>query len=227
MTGITFSSVCVPTIDNTFTYTATFTGTAAATPGGQTLTSTVTDGSHELTFPCTNKKENDKSITCKYDSGDIADGKYAVKEIVENGGDTFNVTAIKDTKFEINSNYVALKSTTASTQTVDYKKTSPYTFTITYASALSETKKPSTVIASATTSKEFTDCTFKDTVVTCTVTKETLPVGEYSVKVVNACGIQEDTGITLKAVEEETPASSGFSQKLSKMLFVLFGLFFL
>ena len=169
----------------------------------------------------------DTSITCTYSSGVIADGEYAIKEVTEQDGDTFNVTATKDTKFEINSNYVALKSTAASTQTVNYTDKSPYNFTITYASALSEAKKPSKVIASATTPKEFTNCTFKDAVVTCTVTKDTLPVGNYTVKVINVCGNEEDTGITLKAVKEETPSSSSFSQKLSKMIFVLFGLFFL
>lgn len=227
LTSVTFSSNCVPTVDDKFTYTASFTGTATATPDSKTLTSTVSDGTHDLTFPCTAKKVGDTSIKCAYGSGQIANGEYGVTAVTEETGDTFVLTAIKNTKFEINSNYVALKSTTASTQTVNYKSTSPYNFTITYASALSEAKKPSKVIASATTPKEFTDCTFKDDVVTCTVTKETLPLGEYNVKVINVCGGEENTGITLKAVEEETPAGSSSSQKLSKLAFVLFGLLFL
>ena len=215
---------CVPSIDKAFAFTAPFTGSADET--SKAITATVSSGSNNLSFKCTELKSDDTSLSCTYDSGSAVNGDYKVSAIAEtDGGNTFVVTGIQDKTFTYNDKYVSLKSTATSTQTINYKNESPYTFTITYASALSDDKKPSKVIASATTPKEFTDCTYKEAVVTCTVTKETLPVGEYTVKVINACGKEEGTGITLKVVEEGGSTSNSSYLKLS--IFALFGIFLL
>lgn len=228
-----YSSTCVASfVDGAITFTAAITGTAAASVGA--ITAKLTDGDKttptEPGFTCTALAASAKSLSCTYKADSqvtVGAAKYTLESVTEAAsGETaaangFTVPETPKTSITVNTNYVGLKSTTASTQTINYAKDGPYYFTITYASDLSSTTKPSSVKAG---DKEFTACTFDKAVVNCTVTNETLPKDvNYTVTVKNACETYEDTGITVIVIED-ADASTRFIS-FSKVLLLLAGLF--
>lgn len=228
VTATTFPKTCVSSFTGT-TLEADFTGTAAATATGYTTTATLKKDALTVDYTCTALTATSKKLECSYSSGESAatDGDYKLETVVEakagaspqEPANTFTVgSTAKTAVIKKNANYLPLKSYTASSQTIDYKKDEPHFFTLTYSANIGTASKPSKVKAGT---KEFTTaCTATEAVLNCTVTKETLPVGNYTVTVVNACELDEDTKVSLVVVEG---ASSILS--FSKYLVLVLGLF--
>ena len=132
------------------------------------------------------------------------------------------------------SKHVALGTSTAA-QTVDYSKDDSQTFKITYTTT-SQTDKPLKEVqltAGTETKKLTTECTFASSVLTCTPTEEKLPGSTegiaYTVKVVNLCGYEEPTGITVtvKSASSPTPTPAGSSYLSISKIILAIGMFLL
>lgn len=226
VTATTFPKTCVSSFTGT-TLEADFTGTAAATATGYTTTATIKkDAQTTVGYTCTALTATSKKLECSYSTGDstATDGEYKLDTVVEakdgesTPGNAFTVgSTAKTAVIKKNANYLPLKSYTASSQTIDYKKDEPHFFTLTYSANIGTASKPSKVKAGT---KEFTACTATEAVLNCTVTKETLPVGNYTVTVVNACELDEDTKVSLVVVEDVSSILS-----FSKYLVLVLGLF--
>lgn len=224
VTTVTFPKTCVSSFTGT-TLEADFTGTAAATATGYTTTATLKKDALTVEYTCTALTSSSKKLECSYSTGDstATDGEYKLDTVEEVGsggtaGNTFTVAdAAKASGVKKNANYLPLKSYTASSQTIDYNKDEPHFFTLTYSANIGTASKPSKVKAGT---KEFTACTATEAVLNCTVTKETLPVGNYTVTVVNACELDEDTKVSLVVVEDVSSILS-----FSKYLVLVLGLF--
>lgn len=226
VTATTFPKTCVSSFTGT-TLEADFTGTAAATATGYTTTATLKKDALTVDYTCTALTTTSKKLECSYSTGDstATDGEYKLDTVVEakngesNPANTFTVgSTAKTAVIKKNANYLPLKSYTASSQTIDYKKDEPHFFTLTYSANIGTASKPSKVKAGT---KEFTTaCTATEAVLNCTVTKETLPVGNYTVTVVNACELDEDTKVSLVVVEDVSSILS-----FSKYLVLVLGLF--
>lgn len=139
-----------------------------------------------------------------------------------------------DNYYAYASKHVALGTSTAA-QTVDYSKDESKTFKITYTTT-SQTDKPLKEVkltAGTETKTLTTECTFASSVLTCTPTEEKLPGSTegvaYTVKVVNLCGYEETTGITVtvKSASSPTPTPSGSSYLSISKIILAIGMFLL
>ena len=128
-----------------------------------------------------------------------------------------------------NPNYVALGTQTTE-QTFDYKEEGNKAFTIKFASALIDAKKPKAVKAGETA---ITGCiidTTDSTIYSCPITKTTVPVvnkteTSYVIKITDVCDQEVNTGITVKVKDtSSTPSSSSFFNQMSIFAVIVFGM---
>ena len=128
-----------------------------------------------------------------------------------------------------NPNYVALGTQTTE-QTFDYKEEGNKAFTIKFASALIDAKKPKAVKAGETTITGCTIDTTDSTIYSCPITKTTVPVvnkteTSYVIKITDACDQEANTGITVKVKDtSSTPSSSSFFNQMSIFAVIVFGM---
>lgn len=162
------------------------------------------------------------TITCTtVDEGKVEDN-YGLKELTTATFATTETITIPNTittKITNKANFIELGDNTSGGKTIE--KNAEVTFTIKYKSGLATETKPSKVVLGES---NITDkCTVTDaTTLTCTIAKDTLATeGTFDVKVTNACGVDENTGIQIK-VGGTTPSSSSFAV-FSKITFVIAG----
>lgn len=232
--AVTFEGLCAK-INNGYEFAIT---AADSTPSSAIATETKittvklvsSDGAKTISTECTVPEKTDATVAfeipCKTTGTGLVSEGYKLQAISNTpigSGETLTIGTIA-TAIGTKDTYAALGDNSSSGKTIE--KNAAVSFTIKFASGLTNTTKPKKVMLGTT---DFTNkCTVTDTTtLTCSIEKDVLTTeATLQVKITNNCDEEENPGFSIKVGAGDTPSSSIFITN-SKIILLIASLFFL